>query len=118
MKETKSKGRPAKDENDTQSNYCTIKDPAIEPFYIVKDASNFTVIEKKIAEKGFRGAEASGKERENVIGYYTSFKNALGRIAKEKFYQNQGEYETIQGYISTWNNVKEGIESMLNKVEI
>ena len=118
MTETKSKGRPAKDENDTQSNYCTIKDPSIEPFYIVKDSSNFTVIEKKIAEKGFRGAEASGKEREITLGYYTSFKNALNRIAKEKFYSNQGEYESIQEYINTWNTVKEGMKSMLNKVEI
>jgi hypothetical protein len=118
MAETKSKGRPAKDENDTQSNYCTIKDPLIEPFYIVKDASNFTVMEMKIAEKGFRGAEASGKEREITLGYYTSFKNALNRIAKEKFYQNQGDYSSIKEYINTWNTVKEGIESMLNKVEI
>jgi hypothetical protein len=118
MAETKSKGRPAKDENDTQSNYCTIKDPLMEPFYIVKDSSNFTVMEMKIAEKGFRGAEASGKEREITLGYYTSFKNALNRIAKEKFYQNQNEYASIQEYINTWTAVKEGMESMLNKVEI
>ena len=118
MAETKSKGRPAKDENDTQSNYCTIKDPLMEPFYIVKDSSNFTVMEMKIAEKGFRGAEASGKERENVIGYYTSFKNALNRIAKEKFYVNQNDYSSIKEYIATWNAVKEGMESMLNKIEI
>lgn len=118
MQETKTKGRPAKDENDTQSNYCTIKDPLLEPYYIVKDASNFTVIEKRVAEKGFRGAEASGKERENVIGYYSSFKNALNRVAKEKFYVNQGEYSSIKEYITTWNTVKEGIESMLNKIEI
>jgi hypothetical protein len=118
MAETKSKGRPARDENDTQSNYCTIKDPIMEPFYIVKDSSNFTVMEKKIAEKGFRGGEASGKEREIVLGYYTSFKNALNCIAKQKFYQNQNEYHSIKEYISTWNTVKEGIESMLNKVEI
>jgi hypothetical protein len=118
MQETKSKGRPVRDENDTQSNYCTIKDPLIEPYYIVKDSSNFTIIEKKIAEKGFRGAEATGKEREITIGYYTSFKNALNRIAKEKFYQNQGEYNSIQEYIDTWSKVKEGMESMLNKLEI
>jgi hypothetical protein len=118
MEETKRRGRPARDENDTQSNYCTIKDPTIEPYYIVKDSSNFTVIEKKIAEKGFRGGEASGKERENVVGYYTSFRNALNRIAKEKFHQNQGEYNSIQEYINTWNKVKNGVESMLNKIEI
>ena len=30
------RGRPARDENDTQSNLCTIRDAAIEPFFIVK----------------------------------------------------------------------------------
>ena len=29
MEETKRRGRPARDENDTQSNLCTIKDPVI-----------------------------------------------------------------------------------------
>ena len=38
MEKTKSKGRPVRDENDTQSNYCTIKDPMMEPFYIIKDS--------------------------------------------------------------------------------
>ena len=118
MEETKRRGRPVRDENDTQSNLCTIKDSSIEPFYIVKDASNFTVMEKSIATRGFGGKKSSGKEIEKIVGHYSSFSNALNRIAKEKFYQNQGEYETIQEYIETWNVVKNGIESMLNKVEL
>jgi hypothetical protein len=118
MEETKQRGRPTRDENDTQSNLCTIKDPLIEPFYIIKDTSNFIVVEKSIAEKGFKGKPASGKEREKNVGYYSSFSNALNRIAKEKFYQNQVEYNSIQEYINTWDAVKKGMEIMLNKVEI
>ena len=118
MEETKRRGRPVRDENDTQSNLCTIKDPTMEPFYIVKDSTNFTVVERSIATRGFGGKKASGKEVEKVVGYYSSFGNAVNRIAKEKFYQNQGEYNSIKEYISTWNEVKEGIESILNKVEI
>jgi len=118
MEETKRRGRPARDENDTQSNLCTIIDPSMEHFYIVKDATNFTVIERSVATRGFGGKQASGKEVEKIIGYYSSFGNAVNRIAKEKFYQNEGEYETIQEYITTWNTVKEGMESMLNKLEI
>ena len=118
MEETKSKGRPPKGENSPQSNLCTIRDPAIEPFYIVKDTTNFTVMEKSIATRGFGGKKASGKETEKVVGYYSNFANALNRISKEKFYQNQGEYETIQEYLNTCNTVKEGMESMLNKLEI
>ncbi len=53
-----------------------------------------------------------------VVGYYSNFKNELNRIAKEKFYQNQGEYNSIQEYIETWSKVKDGIETMLNKVEL
>jgi len=102
MQETKRRGRPARDENDTQSNLCTIKE----------------VMERSVATRGFGGGEASGKETEKVIGYYSNFANAIRRISKEKFYQNQGEYETIQEYLNTWNTVKEGMESMLNKLEI
>lgn len=117
---TKRKGRPARDTNnvDTQSNVCIITDPAMEPFYISKDNSNFTVIEKTTVKRGFRGAVASGKETENVIGYYSSFKNALNAIAKQKFYVNKGHYSSIQEYIGTWNEVKDGINNLLNKVEI
>jgi len=118
MQETKRRGRPARDENDTQSNLCTIKDPSMDPFYIVKDATNFTVIEKSIATRGFAGKKASGKESEKIIGYYSSFGNAVNRVAKEKFYQNEGDYESIQKYINTWKEVKEGMETMLNKLEI
>jgi hypothetical protein len=118
MQETKRRGRPVRDENDTQSNLCTIKDPSMEPFYIVKDATNFTVIEKSISTRGFAGKESTGKETEKTLGYYTSFKNALNRVAKEKFYQGQSEYSSIQEYIDTWSKVKDGMETMLNKVEI
>jgi hypothetical protein len=118
MQETKRRGRPARDENDTQSNLCTIKDPAMEPFYIVKDATNFTVIEKSLSTRGFGGKAATGKEQEKVVGYYTSFSNALNKISKEKFYQNQGDYTSIKEYIKTWDQVKTGMENLLKSIEI
>lgn len=119
MQETKRRGRPARGEEvDPQSTLCTIKDPLMEPFYIVKDSTNFTVIEKSISTRGFGGKEATGKEQEKVVGYYTSFSNALNKISKEKFYQNQGEYSSIKEYISTWNKVKDGIDSLLKSIEI
>jgi len=119
MQETKRRGRPARsEETDPQSNLCTIKDPLMEPFYIVKDQSNFTIMEKSISTRGFAGKEATGKEQEKVVGYYTSFSNALNRISKEKFYQNRGEYNSIQDYISTWNTVKKGMNNLLKSIEI
>jgi hypothetical protein len=118
MEEVKRRGRPVRDENDTQSNMCVIKDVNIEPFFIIKDSSNFTVMEKSISTRGFGNKESSNKEQEKVVGYYTSFANALNRIAKEKFYKNQGEYSSIQEYIKTWNSVKNGLDSLLKSIEI
>lgn len=120
MQETKTRrGRPARGENvDPQSTLCTIKDPTMEPFYIVKDATNFTVIEKSVSTRGFGGKAATGKEQEKVVGYYSSFSNALNCIAKQKFLVNQGEYSSIKEYITTWNKVKDGLESLLKSIEI
>lgn len=117
MPKIQKRGRPSKEESQNDS-YCIIKDPLMEPFYISKDATNFTVMEKTISTRGFAGKKATGKEVEKVVGYYSSFKNALNRIAKEKFYKNKGKYDSIQSYISTWNEVKSGLETMLNKVEL
>lgn len=114
----KKKGRPSRNETDPQSSLCKISDPLMEPFYIEKDSNNFTVIEKSIATRGFGGGEASGKELIKVVGYYTSFSNALNCIAKQKFYQNKNDYTSIKAYIETWNEVKNGLNSLLNKVEI
>ena len=118
MPETQNRGRPSKDTQTQNPNYCIIRDPLIEPFYISKDATNFTVLEKTISTRGFAGRKATGKEREKTVGYYSSFKNALNRIAKEKFYKNKSEYDSIQDYIGSWNKVKDGLETLLNKIEL
>jgi len=117
---TKRKGRSARTEKTTEtptvSTSCVIRDPLMEPFYIEKDSSNFTVIEKTTAKRGFRGKEVSGKEKENVVGYYSSFRNALNAVAKQKFHTNTGEYNSIKEYINSWNEVKDGLDSLLNTV--
>jgi hypothetical protein len=116
MTKTQNRGRPSKDTN--TSNYYIIKDPLMEPFYISKDATNFTVMEKTISTRGFAGKKTKSKEVERVIGYYSSFKNALSKIAKEKFHDNPGEYNSVKEYINSWNEVKIGLETILNKIEL
>jgi len=118
MPKTTKRGRPSKDTQTQNLSYCIIKDPLMEPFHISKDATNFTVIEKSISTRGFAGRKATGKEVEKTVGYYSSFRNALNRIAKEKFYNNSGEYSSIQDYISSWEEVRNGLETLLNKVEL
>lgn len=114
----KRKGRPVKDINDPQSTSCIIKDDAMEPFYIIKDATNFTVVEKSLTTRGFGGKKSLNREQEKTIGYYTTFSNALNSIAKQKFYQNKGEYTSIKEYIGVWNEVKTGLENLLKSIEI
>ena len=118
MEEVKRRGRPARDENDTQSTLCVIRDPEMDPFYIIKDSTNFTVMETSISTRGFGGKQASGKEQEKVVGYYTSFANALNCMAKQKFLQNKSNYTSIKEYIKTWNEVKDGLTSLLKSIEI
>ena len=119
MEKEKSKkhpGRPSRSESN--STNCIIKDPLMEPFHIQRDTNNFTVYEDTISAKGFGGKDPSGKVNTKVVGYYSNFSNALRKIAKEKFYQNKGEYSSLKEYIDSWNEMKEGIDTMLNKIEI
>ena len=68
MPKTTKRGRPSKDIQTQSSSYCIIKDPLMEPFYISKDATNFTVIEKTVSTRGFAGRKATGKEVEKISG--------------------------------------------------
>jgi hypothetical protein len=120
MEETKRRGRPPRDPNEEQIvSTITITDPSIEPFYILKDASNFTVIEKYIASRGFGGSKSTGKEQEKILGYYTSLTNALRVISKEKFgKKNKTQYHSIKEYISDYREIYEGLQSIFNSIEI
>ena len=80
MPKIQKRGRPSKDNQSQDPNYCVIKDPLMEPFYIQKDRYNYTVIEKTISTRGFAGKKATGKEVEKVIGYYSNFANGLKLI--------------------------------------
>tara|TARA_R110001606_G_scaffold372901_1_gene530131 strand:- start:4000 stop:4362 length:363 start_codon:yes stop_codon:yes gene_type:complete len=110
----KGKGRPSREDSTTTQ---IITDPLMEPFYIRKDPLNFTVYEKSISTRGFGGKKASGNEVEKVVGYYTSFGSALRTIAKAKFSSHSGDYTSIKEYINEWDNVKDGLSSLVGKVE-
>ena len=113
MEEKISRGRPS-----GESSTITIKDPTMEPFHIAKDKYNFVVIETVKSTKGFGGGKSSGKVSEKVVGYYGSFKFALKSIAKQKFHQDEKSYSSLKEYIKSWKEVEDGINQMLNKVEL
>jgi len=115
--EVKRKGRTPKSEADNSKNtLCMINDPIMEPFHIEKDNNNFIVSKTSITTRGFAGKVGGGKEKVEVVGYYTSFQNALNCIAKEKFYLNKGEYKTIKEYIAVWKELKDGLDELMNKI--
>ena len=114
----KRKGRPPKGTSEKVSLECTISDPLMEPYFILKDRHNFEVIKKKLPTRGFAGAPPSKKVKHVTIGYYTSFRHALNCIAKEKFYQNKGEFSSIADYLKSWVEVKDGLETLLNTIKV
>jgi len=117
MSEKKKRGRPSK--NNDNPAYATIRDPLIEPYFIQKDRYNFTVMERVTPTVGFAGKEAKGKELERPIDYLTTFRSALWKISKLKFSnETKGEYDSIKEYMDEWNSVKDGIDSLLNKIQV
>lgn len=120
IKEKGRRGRPARNSEESTENefLSVIKDPCIEPFYIQKDRNNFTVFEVTTPTKGFGGGKLSGNNLEKFVGHYTSFSNALKSISKKKFYTNKTNYSTIKEYMKDWNELKNGIENLINKIEI
>ena len=116
-KVVKRKGRTPKSEADNSKNtLCVITDPIMDPFHIEKDNNNFIVSKKSLTTRGFAGKSGGGKEKIEVVGYYTSFQNALNCIAKEKFYLNKGEYKSIKEYINVWKELKDGLDELMNKI--
>ena len=116
MPKIQKRGRPSKDTQSQDPNYCVIKDPLMEPYFIQKDRWNYTIIEKVTPTRGFAGKKAIGKEIERPIAYLSSFKSALWRISQLKFKSTKGEFNSIKEYINEWDNVKKGIDSLLNKL--
>ena len=115
MTEKTKRGRPSKDSSNP--THAIIKDPLMEPYYIQKDRYNYTIIERVTPTRGFAGKKAIGKELERPIAYLSSFRGALWRISKLKFTnETKGEYNSIKEYISEWENLKNGIDSLLNKL--
>ena len=101
----------------------TIKDPAIEPFYISKDQYCYTVVEtitpdeKNIGKFGKKDNGNQGKDYEKPLGHYSSLAAALKIIAKSKL-DLKAEYSTIMEYIDEWQRQQDEMAKLLNKIGI
>lgn len=82
-----------------------ITDPLLEPYFIQYDSNCFTAM-KNIT------ANDSGKDREQLIGYYTTLRDSLNSIAKDAI--KVRDYGSIQEYINAYKSQLE----LINKLTI
>ncbi len=100
-----------------------IKDPNLDPFYLSKDQYCYTVIEvitpetKNLGRFGNGGNKNEGKDYEKSLGHYSTVAAALKKIAKLKL-DNKPEYNSILEYINKWEEEKELMNELLNKIGI
>lgn len=101
----------------------TIKDPSIEPFFITKDQHCYTVVEtitpdkKNVGRFKKKDNGNEGKKYEKPIGHYSSFSQALNKIAKEKVDLIE-DYSSIKSYLNEWENQQNELKQILNKITI
>ena len=103
------------EEKEALSSMTLIKDPLIEPYFIGKDASSYTVYESmKIGNnnKG-RGRKTRTKEGIKPISFHSNFASCLVSIAKLKI-DNRPVYDSIAEYVAEWRRVKEEINQIVN----
>jgi hypothetical protein len=92
-----------------------IKDPAMEPYFIGKDANSYTVYETVYPgtnNKG-RGRKTRSKEAIKTLSFHSSIGAALNSIAKLKV-EKRPMFNTIKEYITAWEQVRDEINQMVN----
>jgi len=99
-----------------------IKDKMIEPYFIGKDATCYTVYElvkasndetkPKRGRKRVVTEENKDKVYLKAHGYFTQFENCLNEISKLKI--NVRNYDSIKEYITEYKRVKEELNQIIN----
>ena len=103
------------EEKEVLSSLTLIKDPLIEPYFIGKDGSSYTIYESlKIGNnnKG-RGRKTRTKEGIKPVSFHTTFGSCLSAIAKLKI-DNRPVYNSISEYVTEWKRVKNEISQIVN----
>ena len=74
------------EEKQALSSLTLIKDPLIEPYFIGKDASSYTVYETLMPgnNKKGRGRQNRAKEGIKPLSFHSTFDSCLASIAKHK----------------------------------
>jgi hypothetical protein len=103
-----------------------IKDPILEPFYVGKDAYNYTVFETvpaTLSGKGRRKKDAvvefdpDGKTYDKPLGYYTTLGNAIGAIAKQKTHKTT-TFSSLREYMDELKSINQETQNLINKINL
>ena len=102
-------------EKEEASSTTFIRDNRIEPYFIGKDSSSYTVYETLMPgnNKKGRGRQTRSKEGIKPLSFHTNFDSCLASIAKLKI-ENRPVYNSISEYVAEWRRVKEEINQIVN----
>ena len=95
-----------------------IKDDLLEPYFIGKDAYCYTAYEVITPQKKYLAEGSKGKKYEKPIGHYSDFGSALEAIMKAQLNVKNGEYSSIQEYLDKWNEIKDNLNNIKEKIAI
>jgi len=95
-----------------------IKDDLLEPYFIGKDAYCYTAYEVITPQKKYLAEGSKGKKYEKPIGHYADFGSALEAIMKAQLNVKNGEYSSIQSYLDKWNEIKNNLNNIKEKITI
>jgi len=104
-----------KEEKQALSSLTLIKDPLIEPYFIGKDSSSYTVYESMKAGASNKGRGRKTRTTEGIkpISFHSTFDSCLVSIAKLKV-DNRPVYDSISEYVTEWRRVQEEINQIVN----
>lgn len=94
-----------REENEEYFTNITIKDPAIEPFFVIKDRYCYTLHMKTKTNPKYT-VDGTSKETIKTIGHFADLPSCLKRIANDKV-QFKPEYNSIKAYINEYKKIND-----------
>ena len=97
------------EENEDYSTSITIRDPLLEPYFIVKDRYCYALQVKTKTNPKYT-VDGTSKESIKNVGYFANMVSCLKRIASDKVHFKK-EYNSIKEYINEFNKIKQDSET-------
>jgi hypothetical protein len=95
-----------------------IKDPVLEPFFIVRDKYNYSVMETIIPQEKYLEPGSKGNPYEKAVGHYGSLGNALKSIAKGRLDGPELEYSSVKDYLDRHEELLNEMKRLLKELKL